>query len=106
MGLLSKLRGSSTSKRALASRKPIHFPSDLEAPGVLAVLSGRRREDIWPALFLLNTLQKCFPEGKHVLVCRETDGELAGTLRQVPETLCYTDTPAAAMKPRTPLETR
>jgi hypothetical protein len=96
MAFLSKLRGRSGTDRILRKRRMLHLPHDLTSPGILVVLSGGRREDIWAALFLMHSLQKNFPDARHVLVCRERDSELAGMLRWLPETLHYTDTPRDA----------
>jgi hypothetical protein len=96
MGLLSRIRGKRSARRNLHSRRLLHLPDDLRDPRVLAVLSGRRREDIWAPLFLMNTLQKHFPDNTHVLVCREADTELAGVLRWMPETIGYDGTPSSA----------
>ncbi len=96
MGVLSKLRRKGGTLRALRSRKMLHLPDDLVSPEKLAVVVGRRREDIWAAIFLMHSLQRNFPDNTHFLICREGDGELAGTLQWLPETIYYSETPRTA----------
>jgi len=74
----------------------LHFPDVLDSPLKVAVFSGRNREDIWAALFLMHTLQKNFPEAAHSLICRERDGELADMLGWLPDLIFYGDSPIAA----------
>jgi hypothetical protein len=74
----------------------LHFPDVLNSPLKVAVFSGRNREDIWAALFLMHTLQKNFPETGHFLICRETDAELTEMLSWLPDLIFYGDSPISA----------
>jgi len=94
--LISRIFRKSRSRKALLDREMLHFPDVLDSPLKVCVFSGRNREDIWPALFLMHTLQKNFPEAGHYLICRETDGELTDMLSWLPDLIFYGDSPIAA----------
>jgi hypothetical protein len=96
MGLLKNLGKRRRTRKIIGDRRILHLPDDLASPDTLAVYSGRRREDIWTALFLLHSVQHSFPDNRHLLICRDADSELSGTLQWIPDTVTYSDSPCTA----------
>lgn len=75
------------------NRKIIHFPDDIMQPMQIAVYSGPADSDVWPALYLVNSLQKVFKDIDISVICRERDTELFNMLQWKPRVHSYLDRP-------------
>jgi hypothetical protein len=88
--MLSFLRNLLGRHRRASGAGEFHFPADLGDPRILTVVAGPGEGEIWPALYLLNSLGRCFPEsGIEALIC-ERDRDLLNILGRVPECRTYT----------------
>lgn len=67
----------------------IHLPDDLINPEGFLVYSGPRESDVWPAIYIMNTLHREFPEKKLVVICSMRDSVLFNMLRFRPSVHCY-----------------
>ena len=90
--ILSRFTGGSPSASKM-NWKVMHLPSDLEEPEGIVVYSGPKDSDIWPALFMTNTLQKGFSNTEISVVCCERDSGLFSMLEWTPEVHCYEKNP-------------
>ncbi|MBD3277456.1 MAG: hypothetical protein GF388_04065 [Candidatus Aegiribacteria sp.] len=73
--------------------KVMHLPGDLEDPRNIVVYSGPRESDIWPALFMTNTLQKEFSNTAITVICSGRDRGLFSMLSWEPDVYCYRSKP-------------
>ncbi len=86
--LKNRLLGASGSSKKLNS-KIIHLPDDLLNPDGFLVYSGSGESDVWPALFIANTLQKEFPDRNLSVICSNRDNALFNMLRLRPSIHSY-----------------
>jgi hypothetical protein len=88
--ILGKLRpgGSYGSKGGI-----MHLPRDIKDPGGILVYSGPRESDVWPALYMTNTLQKAYPDADLDVVCPHRDNGLFNMLRWRPAVHTYSGNP-------------
>jgi hypothetical protein len=85
--LRTVFRGSSDSERF------IHLPDDLRDPDGFLVYSGPEESDVWPAIFIMNTLHREFPEEKLAVICSIRDSVLFNMLRLRPTVHSYEGRP-------------
>ena len=67
----------------------IHLPDDLIHPTGFLVYSGPEESDVWPAIHIMNTLHREFPEKKLVVICSRRDSVLFNMLRLRPTVHSY-----------------
>ncbi|MFO8183533.1 MAG: hypothetical protein R6U39_05105 [Candidatus Aegiribacteria sp.] len=75
------------------NRTVIHLPADLRDPDGLVIFSGPMESDVWPALFLANSLQKEFQEVELNVICPERDHRLFNMLSWRPSVHRYVGKP-------------
>jgi hypothetical protein len=76
-------------RRGVSRADEFHFPADIGNPRLLIVVAGPGEGEIWPALYLLNSLGRCFPESEiEALVC-DRDRDLLNILGRVPACRTY-----------------
>lgn len=75
------------------NRTVIHLPADLRDPDGLVLFSGPMESDVWPALFLCNSLQKQFREKELSVICPERDHRLFNMLSSRPSVHRYHGNP-------------
>lgn len=75
------------------NRTVIHLPADLREPNGLVLFSGPMESDVWPALFLCNSLQKEFRETELNVICPERDHRLFNMLNLRPSIHRYSGKP-------------
>lgn len=75
------------------NRIVIHLPSDLRDPDGLVLFSGPMESDVWPAIFLCNSLQKEFQDVELNVICPERDHRLFNMLSWRPTMHCYSGKP-------------
>ncbi len=82
-------------KRGAAGLKTsvIHLPDDLIDPAGFVVYSGPEESDVWPAVYLTNTLQRKFPGKEIIVICSRRDKDLFNMLRVRPSVHCYEGRP-------------
>jgi len=71
----------------------IHLPDDLLDPAAFLIVSGPMVSDVWPAIYIANTLQKVFPEKDITVICKRRDSGLFNMLRLRPPVHSYTGHP-------------
>jgi len=71
----------------------IHLPDDLIDPNGFLVYSGPEESDAWPAIFILNTLHREYPEKNLVVICNRRDSDLFSMLRLRPTVHSYEGRP-------------
>jgi uncharacterized protein (UPF0147 family) len=91
-GIVRKLSGGSLSRKHGKGRL-IHLPDDLLDPDGFLVYSGPSEPDVWPAMFITNTLQKEFPDKNLTVLCSGRDNPLFNMLPLRPQVLTYTGHP-------------
>ncbi|MCD4701414.1 MAG: hypothetical protein K8S24_06095 [Candidatus Aegiribacteria sp.] len=90
--LLGKIfRGSSGT--AEKNKRFIHLPDDLHDPDGFLVYSGPEESDVWPAIYIMNTLHREFPKKKLVVICSIRDSVLFNMLRLRPIVHSYEGRP-------------
>ncbi len=72
----------------------IHLPDDLIDPTGFLIYSGPEESDVWPAIYITNTLQREFPGKNIVVVCSRRDSDLFNMLRTRPSVHSYEGRPA------------
>ncbi len=93
-GLIGKLLGKGKKGgRTASSESVMHLPVDISDPDVVVTFSGPMESDVWPALFMANTVQREFSSSKHFVICPERDSRLFNMLHWRPEVLCYAEAP-------------
>lgn len=93
-GPIELLKGLFRSGRAgTAERRMIHLPDDIIKPEGFVLFSGPKESDVWPALYMTNTLQKAFPHTDLKILCRKRDDGLFSMLGWRPEVHCYEGMP-------------
>lgn len=75
------------------NRTVIHLPADLQDPNGLVLFSGPMESDVWPALFLCNSLQKEFQKAELNVICPERDHRLFNMLSWRPSVHRYSGKP-------------
>ena len=75
------------------NKRLIHLPDDLIDPDGFLVYSGPEESDVWPAIHLMNTLHREFPEKKLVVICSSRDSVLFNMLRLRPTVHSYEGRP-------------
>ncbi len=86
--LLRKTLRKSPGTRKLNSRI-IHLPDDLLNPDGFLLIAGTVESDIWPAVYMANTLQREFPDKKLTVICSSRDNRLFNVLRIRPSVHSY-----------------
>ncbi len=71
----------------------IHLPDDLIDPDGFLVYSGPEESDVWPAIYIMNTLHREFPDKKLVVICSIRDSVLFNMLRLRPTVHSYEGRP-------------
>jgi len=82
-----------TSGSGKIDRRMFHLPDDLSSPDGFLILAGYAESDVWPALFLANTVQKECPGKKLSIICSSRDHELFNMLRFRPTVHSYDGNP-------------
>ncbi len=85
------LRGNTGAKKM--KERVIHLPDDLTNPTGFLVYSGPEESDVWPAMFIMNTLNREYPEKKLVVICSVRDRVLFNMLRFSPTVHSYEGRP-------------
>jgi len=75
------------------NKSVIHLPDDLTHPAGFVVYSGPDESDVWPAIYITNTLQKEFPQKDIVVICRKRDSDLFNMLSLRPSVHSYETRP-------------
>lgn len=71
----------------------IHLPDDLIDPAGFVVYSGTAESDVWPAVFIANTLQREYPGKELIVICSSRDSDLFNMLRMRPSVHSYEGRP-------------
>lgn len=90
--LLRKIFGGPSGASRL-NKRVIHLPDDLLDPDGFLVYSGPRESDVWPAVYIANTIQKEFPDKDLTVVCNLRDTSLFNMLHHRPSVHTYEDRP-------------
>ncbi len=78
---------------ARLNKRVIHLPDDLLDPDGFLVYSGPEESDVWPAIYIMNTLHREFPEKNLVVICSKRDSVLFNMLRLRPTVHFYEGRP-------------
>lgn len=76
-----------------SNRRIIHLPDDLLDPDGFLVYSGPEESDVWPAIYMMNTLYREFPDKNLFVICNRRDSVLFNMLRLRPSVHSYEDRP-------------
>ncbi len=95
-GPLSRILGWIGSKKGTGRgrNRMMHLPADIRSPSGLVLFSGPMESDVWPALYMINSLQTGFPDVELDVICPKRDNGLFSMLRWRPPVHCYSGKPA------------
>jgi hypothetical protein len=75
------------------NKKIIHLPDDLLDSNGFLLLAGSLESNVWPVVYMANTLQREFPEKNLTVICSSRDSRLFNMLRIRPSVHVYTGRP-------------
>lgn len=75
------------------NKKVIHLPDDLLDPDGFLVYTGPEESDVWPAVYIANTIQREFPDKDLTVICNLRDTALFNMLRHRPSVHTYENSP-------------
>ncbi|NOQ21881.1 MAG: hypothetical protein GQ565_04415 [Candidatus Aegiribacteria sp.] len=90
--LLRRISGGQAGAAGLNNRV-IHLPDDLIDPDGFLIYSGPDESDVWPAVYMANTIQREFPCKDITVICSLRDTALFNMLRTRPSVHTYDGRP-------------
>lgn len=85
-------------RRAISARRDFHLPDDLTSPDSLAVLCGDSVEDVWPALYLMESIRNHYQGARTRVICTERDRPLFSAMVGPDDLLSYREVPTESLE--------
>jgi hypothetical protein len=85
-------------RRAVSSRKDFHLPDDLTSPDYVVVVCGDSEEDVWPAMYLTESVRSHYRSAQTWVVCTERDRPLFSKNLPQERMAVYAEEPSEALE--------